>query len=116
MATDADCLFCRIVAGEIPAEIVHETAGTVAFRDIDAQAPTHVLVIPRRHEPNAAALAAVDPEGVAELLTAAATVADKEGLEQGYRLVFNTRPQAHQTGFHAHLPLLRGPSMGWPAR
>src|SRR3954452_20379168 len=114
MATDADCLFCRIVAGEIPADIVHETSGTVAFRDIDAQAPTHVLVIPRRHEPNAAALAAADPQGMAELVSAAAAVAEKEGLEQGYRLVFNAGPQAHQTVFHAHLHLRGGRSMGWP--
>src|SRR3954465_13030307 len=97
MATDADCLFCRIVAGATPADIVHETTGTVAFRDIDAQAPTHVLVIPRRHEPNAAALAAADPQGMAGRASAAATVAEKDGLEQGYRLVFNTGPQAHQT-------------------
>ena len=67
--TVADCLFCKIVAGEVPGEVVHVTERTVAFRDINAQAPTHVLVVPREHYPNAAALAAGDPEATAELVT-----------------------------------------------
>ena len=114
MATDPDCLFCKIVAGDVPAEIVHETPRTVAFRDIEAQAPTHVLVIPRTHEPDAAALASAEPEAMVDLVTAAAAVADQEGLAEGYRMVFNTGPQAHQTVFHAHLHVLGGRSMGWP--
>jgi histidine triad (HIT) family protein len=114
MATDPDCLFCKIVAGDVPAEIVHETPRTVAFRDIEAQAPTHVLVIPRTHQPDAAALAAAEPEAMVDLVTAAAAVADREGLAEGYRMVFNTGPQAHQTVFHAHLHVLGGRSMGWP--
>ena len=114
MATDADCLFCKIVAGDVPADVVHETPRTVAFRDIDAQAPTHVLVIPRNHEPNAAALASADPEAMVDLVTAAAAVADQEGLDAGYRMVFNTGAQAHQTVFHAHLHVLGGRPMGWP--
>src|SRR4051794_9617176 len=110
MASDPDCLFCRIVAGDVPADVVHETDRTVAFRDIEAQAPTHVLVIPRSHEPTAAALAAADPDAMVDLVTAAAAVADQEGLDQGYRMVFNTGPQAHQTVFHAHLHVLGGRS------
>jgi histidine triad (HIT) family protein len=114
MATDADCPFCKIVSGEIPADVVHETDTTVAFRDLDPQAPTHVLVIPRRHEPNAAALATADPTGLVDLFDAAAAVADQDGLAEGYRMVFNTGPAAHQTVFHAHLHVLGGRSMGWP--
>jgi histidine triad (HIT) family protein len=114
MATDAHCLFCKIVAGEVAADVVHETPRTVAFRDIDAQAPTHVLVIPRNHEPNAAALAAADPESLVDLMTTAGAVADKEGLGEGYRMVFNTGAQAQQTVFHAHLHVLGGRSMSWP--
>jgi len=114
MANDPDCLFCTIVAGEVPADVVHETRTTVAFRDIDPQAPTHVLVIPRRHEPDAASLAATAPEELVDLVTSAAAVAEQEGLADGYRLVFNTGAQAHQTVFHVHLHVLGGRSMGWP--
>ena len=110
----ADCLFCGIVAGDIPADVVHETGTTVAFRDIEPQAPTHVLVIPRRHEPDAGALAAAAPTELVDLVQAAAAVADQEGLGEGYRMVFNTGPAAHQTVFHAHLHVLGGRSMGWP--
>ena len=110
----ADCLFCGIVAGDIPADVVHETGTTVAFRDIEPQAPTHVLVIPRRHEPDAAALATAAPAELVDLVQAAAAVADQEGLGEGYRMVFNTGPAAHQTVFHAHLHVLGGRSMGWP--
>jgi histidine triad (HIT) family protein len=110
----ADCLFCSIVAGDVPADVVHEGATTVAFRDIDPQAPTHVLVIPRRHEPDAASLAAAAPDELVDLVTAAAAVAEQEGLGDGYRLVLNTGPAAHQTVFHAHLHVLGGRSLGWP--
>jgi histidine triad (HIT) family protein len=114
MATDANCLFCKIVAGDVPADVVHETERTVAFRDIDAQAPTHVLLIPRHHEPDAAALAAADPESMVDLMTTAAVVAEKEGLGEGYRMVFNTGAQAQQSVFHAHLHVLGGRPMTWP--
>ncbi|MGZ4427591.1 MAG: histidine triad nucleotide-binding protein [Nocardioidaceae bacterium] len=114
MANDADCLFCKIAAGEIPAEVVHETDTTLAFRDLDPQAPTHVLVISRSHHPNAAALAAAEPGVAVDLLTAAGEVAKQEGLDEGYRLVFNTGPQAHQTVFHVHCHVLGGRTMGWP--
>lgn len=107
------CLFCQIVAGQIPAEIVHETERTVAFRDIAPQAPTHVLVVPRAHHENAAALAAADPVASAELVTAAAAVAEQESLT-GYRLIFNTGADAGQTVFHAHLHVLGGRPLSWP--
>ncbi|MEV4615937.1 HIT domain-containing protein [Kitasatospora sp. NPDC049258] len=102
-----DCLFCKIVAGEIPATVVRRTEDTIAFRDIHPQAPTHVLVIPRVHHPNAAALAAAEPAVAAELLTEAGEVAAAEGITD-YRLIFNTGAGAGQTVFHAHVHLLGG--------
>jgi histidine triad (HIT) family protein len=111
--TDPDCLFCKIVAGDIPAEVVVETDRAVAFRDLSPQAPTHVLVVPRDHHPNAAALAASDAEVSAHLVEVAAQVVGQEGLED-YRLVFNTGPDAGQTVFHVHLHVLAGRSFGWP--
>ncbi|HSE08660.1 MAG TPA: histidine triad nucleotide-binding protein [Nocardioidaceae bacterium] len=111
---DADCLFCKIVAGEIPADVVHETKTTVAFRDIAPQAPTHVLVIPRTHEPNAAALVANEPEVTLDLISAAAEVAKQEGIDPGYRIVLNTGAEAGQSVFHVHAHVLGGRPMGWP--
>jgi histidine triad (HIT) family protein len=114
MANDPDCLFCTIAAGDIAADVVHRTETTLAFRDLDPQAPTHVLVIPHAHQPDAASLAAAEPGVLVDLVNAAAAVAEQEGLGDGYRLVFNTGPAAHQTVFHAHLHVLGGRSMGWP--
>ena len=108
-----DCLFCRIVAGEIPAEVVHRTERTVAFRDVNAQAPTHVLVVPKDHYATAAELAASDPAASAELVSTAAAVAAAEGHDD-YRLVFNTGAGVGQTVFHAHLHVLAGRPMTWP--
>lgn len=108
-----DCLFCKIVAGDIPAEVVHTTERTVAFRDINAQAPTHVLVVPKAHHANAAELAAADPQASAELVSTAAAVATAEGYAD-YRLVFNTGADAGQTVFHTHLHLLAGRPLTWP--
>ncbi|WP_296605921.1 histidine triad nucleotide-binding protein [Nocardioides sp.] len=108
-----DCLFCKIVAGEIPGDVVHATERTVAFRDVNPQAPTHVLVVPRAHHANAAELAAEDPQASAELLTTAAAVAAAEGYAD-YRLVFNTGAGVGQTVFHTHLHLLAGRPMTWP--
>ena len=108
-----DCLFCGIVAGDVPSEIVHTTERTLAFRDLNAQAPTHVLVIPKDHYANAAELAAGDPAGMAELVTAAHAVATAEGHDD-YRLVLNTVSDAGQTVFHTHLHVLGGRSMTWP--
>jgi histidine triad (HIT) family protein len=106
---EPDCLFCKIVDGAIPATVVRETERTLAFRDINPQAPTHVLVIPKSHYPNAATLAAADPEVAAALLTEAAGVAADEHIaETGYRLIFNTGKAAGQTVFHAHVHVLGG--------
>jgi histidine triad (HIT) family protein len=110
-----DCLFCKIVAGEIPAVVVHETPTTVAFRDTNPQAPTHVIVVPRQHHPDVAALAEADLALAGDLLRAATAVAEQEGLpEPGYRLVFNTGPGAGQTIFHVHCHVLGGRPFTWP--
>jgi histidine triad (HIT) family protein len=114
MSNDADCLFCKVAAGEVHADVVHQTDTTVAFRDIAPEAPTHVLVIPRSHHPNAVALGEAEPDVLVDLFSTAGAVARQEGLDGGYRLVLNTGPDAHQTVFHAHLHVLGGRSMGWP--
>ncbi len=111
---EADCLFCKIVAGDIPSDVIHETDTTVAFRDIEPQAPTHVLVIPRAHYPDAAALAREEPDTAVDLLNAADAVARQEDLESGYRSVFNTGAGANQLVFHVHLHVLGGRQMNWP--
>ncbi|WP_101254248.1 histidine triad nucleotide-binding protein [Streptomyces barkulensis] len=116
----ADCLFCKIVAGDVPATIVHETDTTLAFRDINPQAPTHVLVIPKEHHPDAAALAAAAPQLAADVLRAAGEVAAQEdiappgGATVGYRIVFNTGAGAGQTVWHAHAHVLGGRGLNWP--
>ncbi|MCO5992458.1 histidine triad nucleotide-binding protein [Actinoallomurus rhizosphaericola] len=113
--TEQDCLFCKIVSGEVPADVVRETDRTIAFRDINPQAPTHVLVIPRDHHPTAAALAARDGDLLAEIVREARQVAAAEGIEEtGYRVVFNTGPGAGQTVFHVHAHVLGGRGLGWP--
>lgn len=109
----ADCLFCKIVAGEVPATVVRETETTLAFRDINPQAPTHVLVIPKAHYPDAAGLAAQAPEVAADVLREAGVVAAEETAE-AYRLVFNTGAAAGQTVFHAHAHVLAGRGLEWP--
>ncbi|MBB3675877.1 histidine triad nucleotide-binding protein [Modestobacter versicolor] len=116
----SDCLFCRMVAGEVPPDVVRETDRTLAFRDINPQAPTHVLVIPKEHHATLGALAAADPGLTAELAAAAHAVAVQEGLaseagpEPGYRLVANSGPQAGQTVHHVHLHVLGGRALQWP--
>ena len=111
----ADCLFCVIVAGEIPAIKVLETDRILAFRDINPQAPTHVLVIPKAHYPDVAALAAADAALLGEVISAARQVAAVDGVaETGYRVVFNTGAEAGQTVPHIHGHLLGGRSLTWP--
>lgn len=110
---NAECLFCRIVAGEIPAEIVAESDHALAFRDIAPQAPTHVLVIPRRHAVDVPALAAADPTALADLVSLGSRVAEAEGA-MGFRLVFNTGADAGQTVFHCHGHVLAGRALTWP--
>ena len=112
--SDPDCLFCRIVAGEVPSDRVHEDDDVIAFRDIAPRAPTHVLVIPRRHIPDAHAMTESDGELLAKLFTAVRQVADAAGLKNGYRVVTNVGPESGQTVFHLHLHLLGGRPMAWP--
>uniref|UniRef100_A0AAU2VA00 Histidine triad nucleotide-binding protein n=1 Tax=Streptomyces sp. NBC_00003 TaxID=2903608 RepID=A0AAU2VA00_9ACTN len=111
----ADCLFCKIVSGDVPATVVRETGTTVAFRDINPQAPTHVLVIPKVHHPDAAALAAAEPAILADVVREAGEVAREEKIDgTGYRIVFNTGSGAGQTVFHAHAHVLGGRGLQWP--
>ena len=113
----ADCLFCGIVAGDIPADVVRTDDRTLAFRDINPQAPTHVLVVPKRHITNAGTVTAEDAPEVAALLVAAKAVADAEGLggdDRGYRLVFNVGPDALNSVDHLHLHVLGGRPFDWP--
>ncbi|HLM05233.1 MAG TPA: histidine triad nucleotide-binding protein [Blastococcus sp.] len=115
----SDCLFCRMVAGEIPADVVSQTDTVFAFRDINPQAPTHVLVIPKEHHPTVGELAAADPGLLADVVSAAHGVARQEGLvtdgaEPGFRLVTNTGPQAGQSVHHVHFHVLGGRDLGWP--
>jgi histidine triad (HIT) family protein len=116
-AQEQGCVFCRIVAGEIPATLVKEGERVLAFRDLNPQAPTHVLVIPRAHYRDVGALAAADPGALADLVTMGADVAKEAGTGEGaasYRLVFNTGEQAGQTVFHVHGHVLAGRPMSWP--
>ncbi|RZQ60363.1 histidine triad nucleotide-binding protein [Amycolatopsis suaedae] len=118
--SDADELFLKIIAREIPAEIVHETETTLAFRDIAPQARVHVLVVPKTRYRNLAELAAADPQLLADVVATCATVAEKEGITgSGYRVVFNTDSDAGQTVFHVHAHVLGGEPLahfGGPGR
>lgn len=111
----ADCLFCGIVTGDVPAVLVGESEKTIAFRDINPQAPTHVLVVPKDHYPDLASLAKADTEVLAELAAHAHEIAVGEGLaDSGYRIVFNTGREAGQTVFHVHAHVLGGRPLTWP--
>jgi histidine triad (HIT) family protein len=113
----ADCLFCAIVAGEVQADIVRTDELTVAFRDINPEAPVHVLVVPKRHIVNAGTVTDADAVEVVALLTAARAVAAAEGIageDRGYRLVFNVGPDALNSVAHLHLHLLGGRTFEWP--
>ncbi|MGC4109672.1 MAG: histidine triad nucleotide-binding protein [Nocardioides sp.] len=109
----SDCLFCQIVAGEIPAEVVAESETALAFRDVNPQAPLHVLVVPRAHARDVGELADTDPATVGELAAVARQVATDAGHDS-YRLVFNTGADAGQTVFHAHVHVLAGRPLTWP--
>ena len=111
----ADCLFCRIVAGEIPSTEVASTERTYAFRDLNPTAPTHVLVVPRDHIANAHEITAADADTIAEMYTTAQHVAESEGIAGGgYRLVFNVGDDAGNTVPHLHLHVIGGRRLGWP--
>ncbi len=110
----ADCLFCGIVAGDIPADVVRTDDLTVAFRDIHPQAPIHVLIVPRRHIVDAGEVGPADAEEVTALITAAKAIADAEGIggpDRGYRLMFNVGPDALNSVGHLHLHLLGGKTL-----
>jgi len=109
-----DCLFCRIIRGEIPAKKVYEDKETFAFEDIDPQAPTHVLIIPKKHVVDLKEAKAEDAEIIGKLNLAAAKVARERKIENGYRTVFNVGPGAGQSVFHLHLHLLGGRPLSWP--
>jgi histidine triad (HIT) family protein len=110
-----DCVFCRIVRGEIPAEVVLDRGGVVAFRDANPKAPTHVLVVPKEHLRDVTALDASHGPLLAEMVVAANEVARAEGVaSSGYRLVLNVGPDAGQTVFHLHLHVIGGRPLGWP--
>ena len=107
------CLFCKIIAGEIPAEIKFQDEQVIAIADINPQAPVHFLIIPKLHVENAAELAAHSPTALSALFATADHLAEAAGLT-GYRTVFNTGADAGQSVFHAHLHLLGGRSLAWP--
>jgi histidine triad (HIT) family protein len=109
-----DCIFCKIASGDIESEVVEQTEAVVAFRDINPAAPTHVLVIPRRHIASAADLGRSDAALLAEMFEVAAALAAQEGLEAGYRVVTNVGPDAGQSVDHLHLHVLGGRRMSWP--
>jgi histidine triad (HIT) family protein len=111
----ADCLFCKIIAGQIPGAIVYQDERLVAFKDINAQAPMHVLIVPRRHISTLNALEPDDDGLVGEMVRRAAALAGDAGYaERGYRTVFNCNAEAGQTVFHIHLHVLAGRTLGWP--
>jgi len=111
----SDCLFCKIVTGDVPAVRVAESSRTLAFRDINPQAPTHVLVVPKDHHPDLAALARSDAGLLAEMADQAHQVAKAEGIDgRGYRVVFNTGAEAGQTVPHVHAHVLGGRRLAWP--
>jgi histidine triad (HIT) family protein len=111
----ADCLFCKIVEGKIPAKIVHQDADTVAFEDIDPQAPVHLLVVPRKHVPTLNDLGPDDDAVMGKLLRVAADLARQRGIaDGGWRAAFNVNRDAHQLVFHVHLHVLGGRTFGWP--
>ncbi|MDR2379455.1 MAG: HIT domain-containing protein [Bifidobacteriaceae bacterium] len=112
MSLPSDCLFCRFVSGELHTEIVGQNQRAIAFRDINPQAPLHVLVIPREHFADVAALAAADPESLADLVGLAQEVAMDEA-DGEYRLIFNSGPAAGQSVFHVHGHVIGGTRLGW---
>lgn len=113
--TDPDCIFCKIAAEEIDAEIVYRSDRVVAFRDTNPQAPTHVLIIPRQHIPTINDLTEGDADDVSRLFLAAREIAREEGIDQsGYRVAMNCMEGAGQSVFHVHLHLLGGRRFKWP--
>ena len=113
--SNESCLFCKILAGDIPAEIIYESDTAIGFRDINPKAPTHVVIIPRKHIATINDIEPDDQQVVGSLFTAAREIAEKEGhADAGYRVAMNCNEAAGQTVFHIHLHLLAGRSFSWP--
>jgi histidine triad (HIT) family protein len=113
--SESNCLFCKILDGDIPADIVYESETAIAFRDSNPQAPTHVLIIPRKHIATINEIAEDDQALIGSLYSAAREIAAAQGIaEEGYRAVMNCNEGAGQTVFHIHLHLLGGRDLGWP--
>lgn len=113
--SNADCLFCKFVSGELQADIVLETSKVLAFRDINPQAPTHILIVPRKHIATINDLSSSDAEDIGNLYLVAKELAKEEGFsEEGYRVVMNCNAGAGQSVFHIHLHLLGGRAFTWP--
>lgn len=112
-ARDRDCLFCRIVAGEVPADVVAQDDDVMAFRDVTPQAPVHVLVVPREHHADVATLAVADPDALVALVRLGSQIAQDEAGGQ-FRLVFNSGPDAGQSVYHVHGHVLGGRPLTWP--
>ena len=110
----SDCLFCKICNGDIPADILYEDDDVVAFRDISPQAPCHFLVIPRKHIQGPADVAAEDEQLIGKMMRVGAEVAAREGVGDGFRVVYNNGAKAGQTVFHIHMHILGGRSLNWP--
>jgi histidine triad (HIT) family protein len=109
-----DCIFCRIVKGEIPSKKVYEDDQTYAFEDLDPKAPTHVLIVPKKHIRGLKEAEANDAEVVGQCHLAAAKIAKERGIEDGYRTVLNVGPGSGQSVFHMHVHLLGGRKLSWP--
>ena len=110
-----DCLFCKMISGEIPCDIVYENESVFAFRDIDPKAPTHILLIPRKHIRSINELGESEQNLAGELLLTAKKIAKDEGIdESGFRTIFNTNSDGGQTVFHIHMHILGGRKMAWP--
>ena len=110
-----NCLFCKIIAGEIPASTIYEDEQLIVFKDINPQAPMHVLIVPRRHVATLNDLSGTDDALVGEMVRRAASIASEQGYAQrGYRTVFNCNADAGQTVFHIHLHVLGGRPLTWP--
>ncbi len=109
-----DCLFCKIIRGEIPSKKVYEDEHTYAFDDINPQAPTHVLVVPKKHLRGLKEAAVEDAELIGYCQLAAANIARQRNIEDGYRTVLNVGPRAGQSVFHLHVHLLGGRNLQWP--
>jgi histidine triad (HIT) family protein len=110
----SECIFCRIVRNEIPAKKVYEDESVVAFEDLDPKAPTHVLVIPRKHIAGLKEAGSEDAEAVGRCHLAAARIARERNIENGYRTVLNVGPDSGQSVFHLHVHLIGGRKLGWP--